>query len=437
MIAFAPALNVCSRLAPRALLSALLGAFALSLAACETGPSAPLPDRAGAPTETTPSEEAVVDRTITPPHRAEQASQLVRVGLLLPFSGPIPSARAESAAMLNAAQLALFETDAQRVLIIPKDTGGTADGARRQAREALREGADVILGPLLAEEVRAASEEAALFGKTVIGFSNDRLLAELPNVYLLSITPEEEVERVVSYASSTGIVTFAALTPDSAYGLRVRDAAEAAARDNGAFLVTWEIFPAGGDATSIDPAARRLSRYDARLNARAANQEATFELPYEAVILPEGGTRLLQLAPLLPFYDVDPRIVRFLGTGLWQDPATAREPSLANGWFPGPDQPAHDAFATSYRRRFGAEPTRLAPLAYNGVLAIASLTRGQGAAGLTAQGLQRSSGFRGADGLFRFGADRISQHAMAVYEIRNGTFTVVEPAPQTFEPQSF
>jgi ABC-type branched-subunit amino acid transport system substrate-binding protein len=433
MYAFAPALNVRPRLAPRALFSALFGLFALALAGCETGPSTPLPERAGAP-ETQPR-EAVVDRTITPPHRAGSADQLVRVGLLLPFSAPQGALRAESASMLNAAQLALFETDAQRVLIIPKDTGGTADGARRQAQEALREGADVILGPLLAEEVRAVSEEAQAFGKTVIGFSNDRLLAEqLPNVYLLSVTPEEEVARVISYASRTGLVTFAALTPDSAYGLRVRDAAEAASRDNGAFLVTWEIFPAGGDA---DAAARRISRYDARLAARSANQEETFELPYEAIILPEGGTRLLQLAPLLPFYDVDPRIVRFLGTGLWQDPATAREPSLAGGWFAGPDQPSHAAFAANYRRQFGAEPSRLAPLAYDGVLAIASLTRGMGANGLTAQGLQRASGFRGADGLFRFGANKISEHALAVYEIQNGTFAVVEPAPQTFEPVAF
>jgi ABC-type branched-subunit amino acid transport system substrate-binding protein len=431
--------NARTRLAPRAALVLLLGLFALALAGCGTSaPSRePLPPRIGAPAEPAgASGEPVVDRLITPPHRAGATDGLVRVGLLLPFSSPQTAARIESASMLNAAQLALFETGAERLLLIPKDTGGTPDGARLQAREALREGADVILGPLFAEDVAPVVQEAAAYGKPVIAFSTDRSVAAT-GAYLLSITPEEEVARIVSFASRQGIVTFAALTPDSIYGQRVRDAADAAARGNGSFLVTWEVYPDGGDAAMIDPTARRLARYDGRLAARAADQEATFQLPYEAVILPEGGVRLLSLAPLLPFYDVDPRTIRFLGVSRWQDPATAREPSLAGGWFPGPDDLSHSTFANSYRQQFGEEPSRAAPMAYDGILAVASLTRGLGAGGLNDLGLQRSSGFRGADGLFRFGADRISQHAMAIYEIRNGSFVVIEPAPNSFEPQSF
>jgi hypothetical protein len=115
----------------------------------------------------------------------------------------------------------------------------------------------------------------------------------------------------------------------------------------------------------------------------------------------------------------------------------AREPSLAGGWFPGPDETAFAAFSASYRRTFGEDPARLAPLAYDGMLAITSLTRGLGADGLTPQGLQRPSGFRGADGLFRFTSERLSEHSLAVYEIRNGAFVVIEPAPDSFAPVAF
>ena len=37
--------------------------------------------------------------------------------------------------------------------------------------------------------------------------------------------------------------------------------------------------------------------------------------------MPEGISVLRALAPLLPFYDVDPRKVRMLGTVQWDDPA--------------------------------------------------------------------------------------------------------------------
>ena len=413
----------------------VFAALALALAACESaGPRVPIgPIGQGRPDETAPVDDRrpVVDALVTPPHRASQADQLVRVGLLLPLSSPIDGVRAEAASMLNAAQLAIFETDSERLVLIPKDTGGTADGARSQARAVLREGAEVILGPLLADSVRAAADEASVYDVPVIAFSNDQSVTET-GAWLLSRTPAEEVRRVVQFSAEQGIFTFAALVPSDDYGYGVLDSLEDEARAVGGFLTTFEEYPAGGDATMVDPAARRLSRVDQR-----QGQGQAYELPYDAVLLPEGGVQLLSIAPLLPYYDVDPRITRFLGTSRWRDNLVANEPSLAGGWFPGPDADALGVFENSYRAAFGGAPSRLAPLAYDAVLVTASLTRSFGAAGLSEEALTRSTGFRGADGLFRFNADHLSEHAMAIYEVRGGRFVVVDPAPAVFDPPVF
>lgn len=446
-------LNGAARRAPRAgspkatfTRAALFGLFAgalLALGACESvsmpssGPI--LSPRDGGAREEAPQRDdrrAVVDNLVTPPHRAAASDSLVRVGLLLPLSARSPGVRAEAESMLNAAQLALFETGADRIVLIPKDTGGTADGARNQARAVLREGANVLLGPLLSESVRTAADEASVYNVPVIAFSRDREAAET-GAYILNRTPEVEVERIIQYASYQGLVTFASLAPSNDLGLRVRAAAEEAARSYGGFLVTWEEYPEGGDAAMIDQPARRLARYDQRLIAREAEEEEEFELPYDAVLLPEGGRRLLAVAPLLPYYDVDPRITKFLGTSDWQDPEIAREPSITGAWFPGPDGEARAAFEASYIAAYGEPPSRYASMAYNAVLVTASLTRGLGVAGMTPEALERPTGFRGADGLFRFTSDRLSEHAMAIYEVRNGGFVVIEPAPITFEPRAF
>jgi len=70
----------------------------------------------------------------------------VRVGLLLPLSG----ANAKlGKAMLNAAQMAVFDFADKRFELLTHDTKGTPSGAVRAATIAIGDGASMILGPLL------------------------------------------------------------------------------------------------------------------------------------------------------------------------------------------------------------------------------------------------------------------------------------------------
>src|SRR5207302_2191935 len=76
----------------------------------------------------------------------------VKVALLVPLSG----ANADlGKAMLEAAQLALFTTAGDQLTLVPRDTAGAQDGAAGAARSAIAEGAQLVLGPLLAAEVEA------------------------------------------------------------------------------------------------------------------------------------------------------------------------------------------------------------------------------------------------------------------------------------------
>src|SRR5690606_17537650 len=107
-----------------------------------------------------------------------------------------------------------------RLVIIPRDSRGTAVGAERAAQELLAEGVDIIAGPLLAGEVRSVAPLAGQHDITVIAFSSDRTVAG-GGVYLLSFPPEEEVRRVVTYAAERGHQSFAALVPQTPYGATV------------------------------------------------------------------------------------------------------------------------------------------------------------------------------------------------------------------------
>tara|TARA_R110002096_G_scaffold5770_1_gene26515 strand:+ start:1234 stop:2460 length:1227 start_codon:yes stop_codon:yes gene_type:complete len=403
----------------------LVGAF-LAIAACSTPAPVDRPDPGYRPPPPPPPPVENPDPVdpdpveprftgLIPPHM--EGREIVRAALLLPFSADNAGARAEALYLLNAAQLALFEHGNGDLVLMPKDTGGTASGARQATNAAISDGADIILGPLFGAAARAAGEAASPYQIPVIAFSTDGSVAG-GGVYLLSFPPEAEVARVVEYATRSGISSFAYLGPTGAYGNIVRDAMETESRMSGGSLVASE--PYSGGVEAMTSAAGRLARSGTG---------------YQAVMMPEGGVRLRMLGPLLPYHDVDPAEVQFMGTGLWNDPETIREPVLRGGWFAGPDEAAHGRFVTAYEAAYGDAPSRIASHAYDAVLLTMHLADGR--AGFTRQTVETPDGFLGADGLFRFRADGRIERGLAVYQVTGSGFRVIEPAPRSFEPQGF
>ena len=377
----------------------------------------------------------------------EEAAPAARVGLLLPLSGRYAQ---EGETLLHAAQLALFDTADEHFLLLPRDTGGTASGAERAALALLEEGVDLILGPLFAEGVNAVASHARAHGVTVVAFSTDRAAAS-EGVFLLGHTPRTQIRRVFAHAAAKGYRRIALLAPETRYGATVADEAWTAAALNGLSLARIRNYaPDASDAADV---VRNLADYDRRARAlkderrtlarqgdaaarrrltRLETLDTLGELPFDALLLADGGARLRQVAPLLPYYDIDPAEVRVLGTGLWEDAATLGEPALAGGWFAGPDPAARRTFETRYQRVFGMPPGAIATLAYDATALAAALAR-EGAS-FNAQAVGNRGGFLGADGLFRFDDEGIAERGLAVFEVRSGGKTsVVSPAPARFD----
>ena len=388
--------------------------------------------------------DAGEDGTAAP---AEETRPVARVGLLLPLSGRYAS---EGETLLRAAQLALFDTADEYFALLPRDTGGTAPGAERAALALLEDGVDLILGPLFAEGVGVVATHAQAHGVPVVAFSTDRAVAS-EGVYLLGHTPRTQVRRVFTHAEANGHRRIALLTPDTRYGAAVADEAGAAAVLTGLSLTQIRTYaPDGSNAADV---VRDLAEYDrraralkderstlARQNDAAARRrlkrletlDTLGELPFDALLLADGGARLRQVAPLLPFYDIDPAKIRLLGTGLWEDPETLAEPALAGGWFAGPDPDARRTFETRFGEIFGEPPGAIATLAYDATALAAALARAGASFG--PQAIGNRGGFLGADGLFRFDDEGIAERGLAVFEVAGGGKTrVVSPAPARFE----
>ncbi len=383
-----------------------------------------------------------------PPTRKPSPQGSVRIGILLPLSGPM---EALGQAMLNAAQMAMFAMADQKFELAPLDTRGTPEGAKDAAHAAIVDGVSAILGPLLAPSVRSVTPLARAREIPIIAFSSDHTVAG-NGVYTMGFLPEAEVERIVAFALSKGIKTFAALAPANTYGVTVTTAFGRAIEAGGGVLERVRLYNPESDdfshaVKSVGDFAKRQENLqkelekledkkdDASIQAREHLEQLQTlgDPPYEALLLAGGGKRLQSIAALLPFYDVDPDSVRILGTGQWDEPGLGAEPALLGGWYAAPPPSARLDFSRKYEAAFGEMPPRLATLAYDAVALAAFLARTGSGRGFDAEFILDPVGFSGRDGIFRFTPKGTVERGLAVLQVGRKESRVIAPAPKAFQ----
>ncbi|MBI3443801.1 MAG: penicillin-binding protein activator [Magnetospirillum sp.] len=349
----------------------------------------------------------------------------VRAALLLPLSGP---QAATGQALSNAAQLALFEIADAKFNLIPLDTKGTAEGAAAAAQLAITQGADIILGPVFSFEVKAVAPLAREQAIPMLAFTTDRSVAG-NGVYALGFLPGPQVARVLSHAREQGLRRIGVLVRLDDYGRAVAEAAKEAAAAQGLEVVAVEYYdPNASDFTPT------VKRFAARKGVTGKGVPGS---AYDAILLPDDGVRLRNIASLLSYYlsEGGAEVPRLLGTLLWDDPRLATEPALVGGWYPAPPVAGHAAFEQRYTKAFGAVPPRLgglAGIAYDSSALAAALARnGLGEYGSAT--LQNPNGFAGVDGIFRLGVSGVAERGLTVKEINPNGAREVGAAPTSFQ----
>ncbi len=409
---------------------AMLAWLALAVAACQTSRepfdypeqerSRPAAQAYGAPTPPPPPPQQPQPGAydITP-------SRVVKVGLLLPLTG---QSETLGKALQDAAVMALFDKYATlkgpmastRVELVPEDTKGTADGARQAAADAVNAGAELIIGPLYAQEVHAIKPLAATGKVSLLSFSNNPGVAG-EGVFTLGFNPDAQTQRVMRYAFTQGKVgRLAVLAPNNTYGRKVVDAAREEAALFGVEVSPIIRYAPGSGALPQD------------IKQLVAEGSTGARFDFDALFLPEGGAVLGPMLDELAKNHVNPQTVQFLGTGLWDSRELIEQYNLSGAWFASGPPRFYDAFEQRFMASYDYKPPRIATLAYDAVALAGTLaTTG---AGFSRDVLTDSSGYSGpANGIFRLNDNGRIERGMAVIEIDGNQFEVIDPAPVQFE----
>ncbi len=398
-----PQLGKAQRLVGRLRNIALAAGAAMVLAGCQTvvprGPVQPV----NRPAATRPVQpvQPRVDAGI-PQDVARQ-----RVALLVPLTGGNGGV---GQSIANATQLAVLDTRNDRIRITNYDTNL---GAAAAARRAIADGNKLILGPLLADDVRAVAPIARAAGVPLIAFSNDTSVAG-DGSYVMGYAPAESIARVVSFARSKGLTSFAGLVPNGLYGERASTALLRAVEGEGGQVVTLQTYDRAPG--SITAAITRMSKNSS----------------YQAVLIADSGGTAAVAVPILR--KNGGATAQILGTDLWNaESAITSAPALNGAWFASVSDNLYRQYAVKYRARFGVAPYRLSSLGYDAVLLTVRIMRDWAiGAPFPTNRLDDRGGFAGIDGAFRFGRDGVAERALEVQEIRAGATTAVSPAPTGF-----
>ena len=348
----------------------------------------------------------------------------VQVALLVPSGSGQSQDELFGSNLENAARLAMADLSGVSIDLRVYKTGGSPAQASALAKQAVAEGAQVILGPFYSEEANAAGVAVASTGVNVLAFSNNATIAG-GNVFVLGQTFDVTARRLASYAVRNG----------KSKVLIVHD--RNVAGEVGKAAIERGVASAGGSVVGV-------SSYEFSQNgivqaasgivssAKSTGATALFLTADTAGALP-------LLSQLLVDNGIDRNTTQFIGLTRWDiPPATLALPGVQGGWFAMPDPGLTAQFRSRYEGAYGSQPVPVAALAYDGIAAIGALAgRVKGGAPLGKSDLTQSAGFAGVSGIFRLLPNGTNQRGLAIAQIRGNQVVVVDSAPRSFSGAGF
>lgn len=229
------------------------------------------------------------------------AQEPVRIGLLVPFSGPFTDTAAQ---IDNGVRLYVRQhgdsVAGRRIEVIRRDTAGTPDVARRLAQELIvRDHVDILAGFSLTPEALAAadlSREASKF-MVIMNAATSSLTTRSPYAARVSMTVPQTCETLGTWAFRSGVRNVYTMVSDYAPGLDAEAAFQRAFKAAGGDITGSVRMP----VTTVD-----FSPFVQRVKDVA---------PDAIFVFVPGGSQPAALAKALVERGLDPNKIKVMGQG--------------------------------------------------------------------------------------------------------------------------
>lgn len=335
-----------------------------------------------------------------------------KVAILLPLSGPHQNI---GQAMLNAAQLALFDVNDPTFELLPIDTKGSAQGAAKAVHSAASQNAKLILGPLLSQSVQSAGRAAQKYNLNIVGFTTDSRPVG-GHVLTLGILPYDQGKRLAQYAEKKNIRNILIVAPNNDYATAITSAFEKQTAKSNIVNIVGKI--------ALHP--------QSDLN-QISEKIASMSNQFDGLFVPMGNPKMAFLAEALHARGINSQTKVLMGAGLWDDPQISANPLMTNAIYAAPPPGLRHSFERQYRSLYNETPQRLASLAYDATALAVVIMRQTSSSRISLRNIMNPNGFSGIDGIFRFRNNGQAERGLAIHKITNRNKTaIIDQAPSSF-----
>ena len=221
--------------------------------------------------------------------------------------------------------LSILNFGANKIKLIYFDTGKNID------KELLTNlfnklGPKFIIGPFTREVLLKIKPFAKKDNIPILTFSNDIAMIE-NNVWSLGFSPEEQIQSVISCAIMHGYSKFGIIAPDNLYGEIIsRQSIDLISINKKNFYSS--LFLSNEDLNN------KTKLYSTLKSFLEYSELEETHTKFDNILI--GGSKefILEIAPLLAFFNVDSKLVKILGTETFNSKEIKNEPSLEKSWFP-------------------------------------------------------------------------------------------------------
>jgi ABC-type branched-subunit amino acid transport system substrate-binding protein len=379
-----------------------------------------------------------------------QQGDKLRVALLLPLSG---KGEKIGEVLLRSAQLSMFNNPLNNIILMPYDTKTMPIDAVNALNNAIRDGADIVIGPFSTQETEAMVDLAAANNLIVLSLSDNVSLLKnkRPNLYLMGITPYQEMKKLVDYLiDDRNFYVFSALFPANVYGSQISKILNDAIKRKDAKLIKRDFY-------KVDDA-KLKSKVDNILNfnifrdevykqyeedkplAKLEGLKMDIEIKYveedkifaDAFLIPDSGYELVRIGRYYSDYNGKNKKPLLVGTSKWLNNNLYNNSNFNGAIFVAPNPSTFLDFQNDYYEKFQSYPLRIGALIYDAVtVVVESYAKSQDKENIR-YAIENYQGFQGINGRFRFLQTGQLERKLVIIQINNGKYEIVDYDDEPF-----
>jgi len=294
----------------------------------------------------------------------------------------------------------------------------------------------IYIGPIKNDDTQSVKK---FCDKKLIFFSfasNQGLAGDC--IYLFNFFPQNELEELFNFLDTETKLAF--LFPENNYGFMINSIIDDILNKSETILVNRSSYKK--DLSNVRESIKELGKYNLRkyelerqkkilstktdLKSKERYKKlqkfkTTSDYDFTHILIADYGLNLLKVAPLLTYYDIDPNLVQFLGTGVIDDENFFTEPSLQGTIFPGIEKNKRIFLIKQYEEIYNENILRISTLNYDliGLLNFV-FTKNYSFNELILTLNNSKINFNGIDGKFYF-KNNIVERDLDILKISKGT----------------